>query len=641
MASEGVATARPRTAGEILDDAWRSYFADPAPLLLLSGAFLVPAFVAVLLLMGRPTSPSAGQRWLLPAGAAVLATLTGLGSGACQEFLRRRSESRPAGVATCLGAALRNAASHVALRAVVVGVCLAGVFGFVPLLAGASATAALFAALLGGGYLLLPAALFWTVAAPAHAALAGERRGTTLLSEVTRAARLDATKAAVVVLSRAAVMALAFFNLHLLIRIGLWAGMNLGGFDVALASAELSLDDPVYDIALAMLCWLLLAPYFEASSFLLYLDARTRQEGLDLLQRVRHVFPATGRTGTAARLAVVLCLLAVAPAAAAGDWPATVREVKTELDAVSAEVNAADPYPGGGRWAPRLGAAGKRLKEFADSKQEQHTAAWFERTVTGFARRNRTEAIRTIDELRERLGLLEETLPATDAPPDARPRRSKAEIKSLVRDRGGAEPDAPEPEEPPQKQPQRREVERDVLVPVERPAGPEVPMESASGLGNFGVLLVLGLFLAVFAVAAARFWSSLPKTPAKPVAKPTELPPEESLPRPDEQPSPVLWRQAEDLARAGKHREAVRALYLAVLSLLHGQRLLRYETTRTNGEYVRQVRLAAQAPAGLAEPFALLTRQFEVLWYGGTTALADDYQSCLDLAGQVRALAQA
>ena len=180
------------------------------------------------------------------------------------------------------------------------GVCLAGVFGFVPLLAGASAAAAFFAAMLGGGYLLLPAALMWTVAAPAHAALAGERRGTALLSEITRAARLDATKAAVVVLSRAAVMVLAFFNLHLLVRLGLWAAMNLGGFDVALASAELSLADPVYDIGLAMLCWLLLAPYFEASSFLLYLDARTRQEGLDLLQRVRRVFP-TGRTGTAGR----------------------------------------------------------------------------------------------------------------------------------------------------------------------------------------------------------------------------------------------------------------------------------------------------------------------------------------------------
>jgi hypothetical protein len=641
MASEGVATARPRTAGEILDDAWRSYFADPAPLLLLSGAFLVPAFVAVLLLMARPASESAGQRWLLPAGAAVLATLTGLGSGACQEFLRRRSESRPAGVATCLAAALRNAATHVAVRAVVLGGCLAGVFGFVPALAGGSATAAFFAALLGGGYLLLPAALLWTVAAPAHAALAGEKRGTTLLSEITRAARLDATKAAVVVLSRVPVILLAFFNLHLLVRVGLWAAMNLGGFDVALASAELSVDDPVYDMALAMLSWLLLAPYFEASSFLLYLDARTRQEGLDLLQRVRRVFPATGPTATAVRVAIVLGLLAAAPAAAAGDWPATVREVKTEVDAVSTEVATADPYPGGGRWAPRLRAAGKRLKETADGKQEQRTAAWFERTLTGFAGRNRAEAIRTLDELRQRLGLLEETLPAADAPPDARPRRSKAEIKSLVRARGGEETDSPEPEERPQKQPQRREVERDVRVPVGRPAGPEVPAESSSGSGNFGALLVLGLFLAVLTVAGVRLWLSLPKAPAKPAAKPTELPPEESLPRPDEQPSPVLWRQAEDLARAGKHREAVRALYLAVLSLLHGQRLLRYETTRTNGEYVRQVRLAPQAPAGLAEPFALLTRQFEVLWYGGSAALAGDYQSCLDLAGQVRALAQA
>ncbi|MFW1489861.1 hypothetical protein ACEV9X_23280, partial [Vibrio parahaemolyticus] len=85
----------------------------------------------------------------------------------------------------------------------------------------------------------------------------------------------------------------------------LWVAVNLGGFDLSLVSAGVSLRSGAYDVALAMLCWMLLAPYFEASNYLLYLDARSRQEGLDLLEQVRRAFPAVGKAG-AAGLAVAL-----------------------------------------------------------------------------------------------------------------------------------------------------------------------------------------------------------------------------------------------------------------------------------------------------------------------------------------------
>jgi hypothetical protein len=644
MAFEGVAAARPRTAGEILDDAWRSYFADAAPLLVLSGAFLTPAFVAVLVLIGRPVSAAVGPRWLLPAVAAGLATLTGLGSGACQEFLRRRSESRPAGIRACLAAVARHAVSHVVARALVLGVCLAGVFGFVPWLAGAQGPGTWIAALLGAGYLLLPAAVIWTTSTPAHAAIAAEGRQKALFSEVSRAARLDTTKALVVTLSRVPVFALAFANAHLLILLALWIAINLGGLDVALASAELSLTNPVYDVALAMVCWLLLAPYFEASSFLLYLDARTRQEGLDLLRRVRHAFPASGRTGATAILAIALGLIATAPARAAEGWAATVRGAKAEVDAVAAEAASAQPYPGSARWEPRLRAAGERLRENADDDPKQRTADWFNRALTDFGRRNRTQAIHILDEISQRLGLLTESLPAKeDVSAGARASRSKAQIKGLVRGREGEEMDAPAslPEEPPRPEPERREVERDVRAPAEGPVVSGTPTESGSAPGGFGALLVLGLFLAVLGVAAVRLWSTSPKRPVKPIQQPADFQPEETTLRPDEQSSPALWRQAEDLARIGRHREAVRTLYLAVLSLLHGLQLLRYESTLTNGEYVRQVRLAPQARPELCDPFAQLTLQIETHCYGEAATEASDFHSCLGLAEQVRALAQA
>ena len=297
MVSDNIVAARPRTAGEILDDAWRLSFADGPSLLILSGAFLAPAFAAVLVLLARPPEEGPLQRWFLCGGAAALAALSGLGSAACQEFIRRRSESRPASVITCIGAAFRIAPVHVATRAVILSACMLGVFGFVPRASGANAAPALFAAVLGSGYLLLPAAVIWMAAAPSHAVLASMERGKGLLSEIGRTARLDAGKTAVVVLTRVPLLALAFFNLYLLVAIALWAATNLGGFDLALASAALTVRNPVFDLSLAMICWLLLAPYFEVSNFLLYLDTRTRQEGLDLLQRVCAAFPTPGRVG--------------------------------------------------------------------------------------------------------------------------------------------------------------------------------------------------------------------------------------------------------------------------------------------------------------------------------------------------------
>ena len=79
--------------------------------------------------------------------------------------------------------------------------------------------------------------------------------------------------------------------------------------------------------------------------------------------------------------------------------------------------------------------------------------------------------------------------------------------------------------------------------------------------------------------------------------------------------------------RNEKHREAVRTLYLAVLSLLHGRQLLRFEPTRTNGEYVQQVRLAPQAPPALHAVFEEFTTFFERKWYGDPSCDAAEYRT--------------
>jgi Domain of unknown function (DUF4129) len=111
------------------------------------------------------------------------------------------------------------------------------------------------------------------------------------------------------------------------------------------------------------------------------------------------------------------------------------------------------------------------------------------------------------------------------------------------------------------------------------------------------------------------------------------------LPGPNDKTPGELWRQAQALAAAGRNLEALRLLYLAILFLLDRQRLLRYETARTNGEYVRQVRLTELAPAGLHESFEQLTKLFDVQWYGEGSCGPAQYQSAERIASEVRDLA--
>src|SRR5207302_8058256 len=99
------------------DDAWRLALADAPLLLALSALFAVPAAVAVLLLLTRPTPESALDRCALPALAALLLPLTGLGSGACQELFRRRTAGERVTLGRCLRAALRRGPQHAAGRA--------------------------------------------------------------------------------------------------------------------------------------------------------------------------------------------------------------------------------------------------------------------------------------------------------------------------------------------------------------------------------------------------------------------------------------------------------------------------------------------------------------------------------------------
>jgi hypothetical protein len=163
-----------------------------------------------------------------------------------------------------------------------------------------------------------------------------------------------------------------------------------------------------------------------------------------------------------------------------------------------------------------------------------------------------------------------------------------------------------------------------------------------AGCGTAGLFLLAGLALAVMVVGAVLFIASRPKGPgparAPLVAAKTVQQTERQEPPPHERPPAELWREADEQARDEQYLQAVRTLYLAVLSLLHRRQLLRFEATRTNGEYLQQVRLAPQAPAELHTAFGEFTALFERKWYGDRACDATEFHAGRKLAEEMQTL---
>jgi hypothetical protein len=551
MSAEAAAAIRPRTTGEILDDAWRLTIADAPFLLLLNGLFLVPACTVLLLLLGLPAPKTLALQFILPAAAVVLLPLTGLGSGACQEWFRVRADGKAPRLLACLTAAFRRSLEHAAARAVLL-VLPVLMLGLLP-------TAAQweqsfnwsFAGTLANLIVLgTPALLLWTGGVTIHAFLAsGKGRSAADLAEFMRLARFDAGKVGLATVSRLPLLVMAFLNVLLLLGGALWVVDTMAGFDMAFVGAQMTTDNPTYVAAVFLLTWMLLAPFFEACNFLLHTDARTRVEGLDLQFRVQRLFATVERRRVGALLLLAGAFFLTAGAARAAE-------------------------------------------------------------------------------------------------PDAAKPPTREEVRKLL-EQGGERPVVnvrPEDEQPkPKKEPKKTEDKHDDQDDADHGhGGPAVMGPPGGGCGPAFLWAMGGVGLAVLVGALAFFFATrpkrlqAPKTPAVPakVVRTMEAP----AAREYERPAAELWREADNLARDGQFLQAARSLYLAVLSLLHRRRFLRCEPTRTNGEYVQQLRLAPEAPSDLHAPFEEFTGLFERKWYGDRACEPEEYRACRALAEEIQRL---
>ena len=162
--------------------------------------------------------------------------------------------------------------------------------------------------------------------------------------------------------------------------------------------------------------------------------------------------------------------------------------------------------------------------------------------------------------------------------------------------------------------------------PIEAPQAPAIPVFSLPGPVVFliGAILVLAAFVAVLVITRPSL-----RRAARPLAEATGAPvaidPRERAP--DE------WiDDAAALAAKGLFREALRALYLATLVALDRRRLIRFDPTLTNGQYLRQM------PEGDARRgFRELSRIFDHKHYGREDTLERDYRAARALADAILA----
>lgn len=90
----------------------------------------------------------------------------------------------------------------------------------------------------------------------------------------------------------------------------------------------------------------------------------------------------------------------------------------------------------------------------------------------------------------------------------------------------------------------------------------------------------------------------------------------------------ALLKEADAAAAGGDFEQALRHLYLALIRNLDRHDLVRYDRSRTNYEYLREVR----GQQDVAGPLAALTAQAEAVWYGEQPVELSYYRQCRDLA---------
>ncbi len=415
---------------------------------------------------------------------------------------------------------------------------------------------------------------------------------------------------------------LVFLNLHIGANALLYIGRKLLGIDLTFVERFASIDNAPWVVFLVAATFTLFEPLRAATSTLLLVDGRVRQEGLDLLAAVQQL-PGRKVAKAALVLFAVLGSFLVAPPARAQEAEASMSPIGMEQRLVNlaeaCELEASEAEP----WKKTLASLST-----AEAQKFQRLVRDVEKGVY------EDEDCGAINRLEQGVTLASQTTELERSQADAR--AAQASARDIL-----SRPEFQVPEPGDEKQDPTAEEE---LGPWERflkwlgewlaelfkrsdPEPMRMPNAGAGGqaLANMLVVVLIAGVLVVLVLVLLRALRKDAKDgeggglevstqdAASLAADPTN-----ALSRP-----PEGWAHlADELAARGEYREAVRSLYLALLSRLHREGVIHYDTALSNWDYLRQFKGRRE----WLPPFRELTRRFDFAWYGNLPVGVEGYR---------------
>ncbi len=413
-----------------------------------------------------------------------------------------------------------------------------------------------------------------------------------------------------------------FINLHAMTAFAILLGQQLLALDLNFVARFTSLDNGTWLATLFVVAFSLLEPVRAAAGVLLLIDGRVRQEGLDLIAQVeqlpRRKKPKAPVLPVAGLLAAVLLGLASPAHAQASVEPSALRQRVERL---------VDECEMAGR------VKREQLEALEGVPERDHSA--LSRFISRVERRayDDQDCDAAEDDLREGLKelraarALESATAAERARTDAQQILARPEFQATP-DKKAEEPEAPKDDEPSAfwdwvgkllKRFFEWLLDRDEREPIKAPTfGGEM-----AGANVVMVVIVIALVgLLVFLLLQLRRKSSDADAEGE-----TSAIAESGLvsdPMSALSKRPETWAGlADELAAKGDYREAMRHLYLALLSHLHRAGAIDYDPTKSNWDYLFGFKGSGDAK----HAFRDLTRRFDFVWYGNLDATELAYRA--------------
>lgn len=390
-------------------------------------------------------------------------------------------------------------------------------------------------------------------------------------------------------------------NLHFVVKQLLSLTNNLLGFDVSFAERFASFDNASWVATVCATTFALFEPLRAATASLLLIDGRVRQEGLDLIAQVEQLPRHKKPRGTSLAIAILLCL--ALPARAEPKQGTTAlfdRAVHvTQACEVSVDLSPLQHKP----LAEEQSALARLISRVERLAYEEDDCEGAEADL-----REGLKLYADLTDQGEPVDAASRAQHILDRPEFHSSSVKKKPVEALEKD----------DDEPGWFIKMLKEFfewlfkqrKDDTHSPDPSPISDSRDMAGANVVMIATIVAVVGVLLFIL---VSSFKNKKPTETAlsesgELMQEALTVDPMSALSKPAE-----TWAGlADTLAAQGEYREAIRHLYLALLSRLHRDGVIDYDPTFSNWEYLFAFKGAATLKTGFKE----LTRRFDFAWYG-------------------------